>query len=184
MSVTVLDEKSALIIVDLQKGIAGIPTLQPLDDVVENTNLLSAAFRRRGLPVVLVVAAGGSPGRTQAPSRHMELPADFTELLPALATGPDDHRVVKYARGAFSKTDLEEYLSSRGVTQVVLTGVATSNGVESTARQAYEAGLNVTLATDAMTDANAEAETYSLTRVFPKIAELGTAEEIVGLLAA
>ena len=184
MSVTVLDEKSALIVVDLQKGIAGIPTLRPLDEVVVNTNLLSEAFRQRGLPVVLVVAAGGSPGRTEAPARHMKFPADFTELLPALETGPDDHRVVKYARGAFSKTDLEAFLSSRGITQIVLTGVATSNGVESTARQAYEAGLNVTLATDAMTDANAEAEAYSLTRVFPKIAELGTAQEIIALLGA
>lgn len=182
MPVTALDEKSALIVIDLQKGIAAFPTLRPLDEVVENTNLLSEAFRQKGLPVVLVVAAGGSPGRTQAPARHMELPADFAELLPKVAVGPDDLHITKYARGAFSKTELEAFLAARGITQVVITGVATSNGVESTARQAYEAGLNVTLATDAMTDGNAEAEAYSLTRVFPKIAELGTAREIVDLL--
>jgi len=65
----------------------------------------------------------------------------------------------------------------------VLTGIATSIGVESTARQAYESGWHVTLATDAMTDINADAHGNSLTRIFPKLGETGTTEEILALLS-
>jgi nicotinamidase-related amidase len=184
MPVTTLDAKAALIVIDLQKGIAGFPTLRPLDEIVEQVNSLSSAFRQRKLPVILVVAAGGSPGRTDAPARHMELPADFADLLPNLAVDPSDHRITKRTRGAFTGTDLEAYLREQGVTQVVVTGVATSNGVESTARHAYELGFNVVLPTDAMTDGNADAEAYSVTRVFPKLAETGTTKAILDLFEA
>ncbi|MHB8252502.1 MAG: isochorismatase family protein [Acidiferrobacter sp.] len=64
----------------------------------------------------------------------------------------------------------------------MVAGVATSNGVEVTARQAYELGFNVTLATDAMTDLYPDAHTYSVTRVFPRIGETGTTKEIIDLL--
>jgi nicotinamidase-related amidase len=79
--------------------------------------------------------------------------------------------------------DLEAYLKSTGVTQVVVCGVATSVGVESTARQAHELGFNVTLAVDAMTDISAEAHANSLERIFPQLGETGTAKEIVDLLS-
>ncbi|MDR3475980.1 MAG: isochorismatase family protein, partial [Devosia sp.] len=68
------------------------------------------------------------------------------------------------------------------VTQVVIVGVATSNGVEVTARQAYELGFNVTLAIDAMTDLQADAHAYSVTRVFPRIGETGATQDIIHLL--
>jgi nicotinamidase-related amidase len=64
--------------------------------------------------------------------------------------------VTKRTRGAFTNPDLEEHLKALGVTQVVLAGIATSSGVESAARQAYELGFNVTLAIDAMTDGSGE----------------------------
>ena len=64
----------------------------------------------------------------------------------------------------------------------MIVGVATSNGVEVTARQAYELGFNVTLATDAMTDLQADAHAYSVTRVFPRIGETGTTQEIINLM--
>jgi nicotinamidase-related amidase len=91
------------------------------------------------------------------------------------------HRAAR-SGGAFASTDLEERLKALGVTQVVVTGVATGTGVESTARQAYELGFNVTLAVDAMTDARPEAHDYSITNVFPKLGETGTAQEIIALL--
>ena len=90
--------------------------------------------------------------------------------------------MTKQTWGAFTGTDLEAHLRGLGVTQVVLAGVATSIGVESTARQAYELGFNVTLATDAMTDRDAEAHANSVTRIFPKLGETGTAQEVVDLL--
>ena len=63
-----------------------------------------------------------------------------------------------------------------------MTGIATGTGVESTARQAYELGFNVTLAIDAMTDTRAAAHDYSIRNVFPRLGETGTAQEIIALL--
>lgn len=179
---TTLDPKSALIVVDLQKGLVSLPTAHPIDGVVTHTRTLAEAFREQSLPVVLVNVAGGAPGRTQHPRRHRELPSGWTDLIPELNQQPKDHVVTKRTPGAFTNTGLEKHLKSWGVTQVVIVGVATSNGVEVTARQAYELGFNVTLVTDAMTDLQADAHDYSVTRVFPKIGETATTREIINLL--
>jgi len=95
-----------------------------------------------------------------------------------------ERRVARTKRtwGAFTNTDLEAHLKELKVTQVVIAGVATSIGVESTARHAYELAFNVTLAVDAMTDMNPDAHTNSITRIFPKLGETGTTEEIIRLL--
>ena len=182
MPFTTLDPKTALIVIDMQKGITAFPVLRPLAEVSETINGLLDAFHRHELPVVLVVAAGGSPGRTDQPARYPTPPAEALELLPDLRAAPGDQRVTKYARGAFSNTGLEESLKAQGVTQVVIVGVSTSNGVESSARQAYEAGFNVTLPVDAMTDGRADAHEHSLTKVFPRLAETGTAADVIALL--
>jgi nicotinamidase-related amidase len=102
--------------------------------------------------------------------------------LPQLGRQPSDIAVTKQSWGAFATTDLERQLKARGVTQVVVTGVATSGGVEATARQAYEQGFNVTLAVDAMTDLRQEAHEYSIRNVFPRLGETGSAQEIISLL--
>lgn len=168
MPLTTIDANTALIVIDMQKGIAGYPMLHPLGEIIGKINILSDAFRRNNLPVVLVVAAGSSPGRTEHSGRgSAPLAPDATELLPDLSHAPSDHLVTKYARSAFSGTGLEDYLKDKGVTQVVVVGIATSNGVESTARQAFEAGFNVTLAIDAMTDGNQQVHDHSIARIFP-----------------
>jgi nicotinamidase-related amidase len=96
---------------------------------------------------------------------------------------PDDLRVTKQTWGAFHGTDLDAQLQAHGVTQVVVTGVATSAGVESTARAAHEHGYNVVLATDAMTDLSAEAHDNSVERIFPRLGETATTAEILDRLA-
>jgi nicotinamidase-related amidase len=184
MAVTTLDPKTALIIVDLQQFILGVPAIHPVQDIIARSRELADVFRARGLPVVLVNVAGVAPGRTEEPPRGGGFPPGWTELLPALNRQPDDILVTKHSWGAFATTDLQAQLQARGVTQVVITGVATGTGVEATARQAYEAGFNVTLATDAMTDVRAEAHEYSLAKVFPRLGESGTTREILGLLGA
>jgi len=95
---------------------------------------------------------------------------------------PTDHAVTKYTPGAFTKTGLEDHLRGVGVTQIVLAGISTSNGVESTARQAYECGFHVALAIDAMTDVSMDPHIHSLTKTFPRLGETGTTQEIVDLL--
>lgn len=180
---TTLDRDTALIVVDLQKGIMSSPFIQPIGLVVERTRELLGAFRAQGLPVVLVNVSGAAPGRTEQPRRLPDiLPDGFTDFLPELDRQPGDIVVTKQPWGAFASTDLEERLKSLGVTQVVVTGVATATGVEATARQAYEQGFNVTLAVDAMTDARAEAHAYSIGTVFPRLGETGTTREIIHLL--
>jgi len=183
LPLTKLDPNTALIVIDLQKGIANAGSLHSITVVVDRTRQLLSAFRTKNLPVVLVNVAGRAPGRTeQGPRNGMSFPEGWTDLLPELNQQPNDIVVTKRSWGAFATTDLEQQLKSRGVTQVVVTGVATSVGVEATARQAYEQGFNVTLATDAMIDLREEAHQYSLTNVFPRLGETGSTKEILSLL--
>ena len=182
MTVTTLDAKTALIVIDLQKGIVSRPAVHPMDSVLKQAAALTQAFRRRGLPVVLVNVAGGAPGRTEQPRVRPDLQPGWTDFIPELDRQPQDHVVTKRTPGAFTNTDLEAHLKALGVKQVVIAGIATSNGVEVTARQAYELGFNVTLASDAMTDMRADAHDWSLTRVFPRIGETGTTQQIIDLL--
>jgi nicotinamidase-related amidase len=179
MSVTVLDPQTALIVIDLQKGIMAYLTVHPIEDVLAKSVQLSGEFRARNLPVVLVNVAGMAPGRNEQPPRTATFPPDWADLAPELGTGTGDHLVTKHTWGAFSKTGLADYLAQQGVTQVVICGVATSIGVESTARQAHELGLNVTLAVDAMTDMNKDAHVNSVTCIFPRLGETGTVADII-----
>jgi nicotinamidase-related amidase len=182
MTATTLDPKTALVVIDLQKGVVAFPAVHPLAEVVKHASALADAFRRHGLPVVLVNVAGGASGRTEQARNLAELPADWTDLVPELNRQPGDHTVTKRTWGAFTDTDLEQHLKTLGVTQLVIAGVATSLGVESTARHAHELGFNVTLAVDAMTDRNLDAHTNSIARIFPRLGETGTTQEIIDLL--
>ena len=123
------------------------------------------------------------PGARNSRGVKRLLPEGFSDLLPELNQQPGDIVVTKQTWGTFQSTDLESQLKAKGVTQVVLAGVATGTGVESTARQAYEHGFNVTLAVDAMTDTRLESHAYSLSHVFPRLGETGTTQEIIDLLA-
>jgi nicotinamidase-related amidase len=182
MPVTILDPKTALVVIDLQKGIVGLPTAHPTNDVVKHARELADAFRRHGLPVVLVNVDGGAPGRAEQKRSTRDFPAGWTDLVPELNQQPTDHTVTKRTWGAFTNTGLEKHLRDLGVTQVVIAGVSTSIGVESTARYAHENGFHVTLAVDAMTDMNADAHQNSITRIFPRLGETGTTQEIIELL--
>ncbi len=184
MALTTLDPNTALIVVDLQKGIVGLDFIHPIAAVIERSLALIDAFRKRGLPVVLVNVAGVAPGRTEQPRHNSKFPDGWADFIPELDPQPADILVTKVTWGAFASTDLESRLKAIGVTQVVITGVATGTGVEATARQAYEHGFNVTLATDAMTDGRPGAHDYSIRSVFPRLGETGTTQDIINLLAS
>ena len=182
MTISTLDAGTALLVVDLQKGIVGLPTAHPMGDIVENAARLAEAFRARKRPVVLINVDGAPAGRADRSLSRGALPADWTELIPELDRRSTDHVVTKRTWGAFTNTGLETYLRDNGVTQVVVVGVATTAGVESTARHAHELGFHVALAVDAMTDLDAEAHHNSVTRIFPKMSETGTTQQILDLL--
>jgi nicotinamidase-related amidase len=183
MPLTQLDPTAALIVIDLQKGITGMPTAQPATEVIGRASQLAKAFRKRGLPVVLVNVTGRAPGRSDAGFPKFAFPPDWSDLVPELDLQPSDHLVSKQRWGAFIGTDLHEYLQEEGVTQVFVVGIATSVGVESTARSAYDHGYHVVLVTDAMTDRSEEAHRYSVDAVFPRIAEVDSTENVLKALA-
>jgi nicotinamidase-related amidase len=183
MPITTLDDKTALVVIDLQKGLLAYPTLRPLPEIVTRAAELATAFRRHGLPVVLVNAAARAPGRTDQPRNALVHGADWLEFVPELGQRPGDLVITKRSPGAFGDSSLTADLRAHGVTQVVIVGVSTSNGVEATARGAYDLGFNVTLPLDAMTDMNVESHTHSIERVFPRIAETGTCADVLALLA-
>jgi nicotinamidase-related amidase len=182
MPLTKLDTTAVLVVIDLQKGIVGLPTVHPVGEVIGRTAQLARVFRARGLPVVLVNVTGRAPGRTDAGAPKFSFPADWAELVPELQQHPDDHIVSKQRWGAFIGTSLDDYLRQRGVTQVFLTGVATSAGVESTARSAYDHGYNVVLVVDAMTDRSEEAHRHCVEKIFPRLGETDTSDNVLKLL--
>jgi nicotinamidase-related amidase len=182
MSLTQLDPRTALILIDLQKGILGFLPEDVSAEIVGNAARLAAAFRRKNLPVVLVNVNAVPPGRTEIGRKLGALPPEFTEFAPELDRQKGDIVVTKRTAGAFMHTGLAEILRERGVTQLVICGISTSAGVESTARQAYELGFNVTVATDTVADTDPDSHHHSISRIFPKIGETGGQAEIIALL--
>lgn len=182
MPLTSLDTRAALIVIDLQKGIVALPTIHPTSEIVARSAQLARAFRARGLPVVLVNVTGAAPGRTDAGPRKFTFSDDWAELVPELEQHPGDILITKQRFGAFIGTRLDEILRERGVTQVFITGVATSAGVESTARSAYDYGYNVVFVVDAMTDRDADAHRLSVENIFPRFSETETTENVLKVL--
>ncbi|KAF1017260.1 MAG: Isochorismatase family protein YecD [Stenotrophomonas maltophilia] len=183
MPLSQLDPIPALVVVDLQKGIVALPTARPSADIVALSAQLARAFRARGLPVALVNVTGIAPGRVDA-HRPFAPPADWAELVPEQDARPSDHRVSKQRWGAFLGTDLDAWLRAAGATQVVLCGISTSIGVESTARNAHELGYNVVLVEDAMTDMVAQAHANSVQVIFPRVGEVTDTASVLQALQA
>ena len=183
MPLTKLDTTAALVVIDLQKGIVSLPTVHPVEEVIGRTAQLARAFRKRSWPVVLVNVTGRALGRTDSGMPQHSFPPDWAELLPELEQQLGDHLLSKKSWGAFLGTGLDEYLRQRKVTQVFLAGVATSAGVESTARSAYDLGYNVVLVVDAMTDRSADAHRHSIENIFPRLGETDSTENVLKAMA-
>jgi nicotinamidase-related amidase len=177
---------SALVLIDLQKGIVGMP-LAPRSghDVLAQSRNLAERFRAAGAPVVLVRVAFAEDF-ADAPSRNVDqpmprpqsgMPADWRELADGLA-GPKDILIVKRQWGAFYGTELDLQLRRRGVKTIALGGIATNFGVESTARQAWEHGYDVIVAEDACASMSAELHDVAIRHIFPRIARVMASADI------
>lgn len=174
--ITVDPKTTALVLIDLQQGILGYP-LAPLssDELVTQSKALAGQFRKAGAPVVLVNVAWAEDfaDALHAPvdySMHPEggLPAGFSTLADGLAT-PGDILITKRQWGAFTGTELDLQLRRRGVRTIVLGGVSTNMGVESTARQAWELNYGVIIARRATTGVDSEMHDFAMARIFPLI---------------
>ena len=169
--------RTALVAIDLQNLIVSFPT-QPRDahKVIQNTSLIASALRARGGFVVWVRVAFGvdnqdrlHPLCDQPMALPPNLPANSSEFAPGVAVEPQDHVVAKRQWGAFYGTDLDLQLRRRGLTTIILTGISTCFGVESTARAAYELGFEQVLVEDAMAARSAAEHEHTVTRIFPRL---------------
>lgn len=187
-SALMLDAKhTAIVVIDLQMGIIHLmgAAAQP---IIANTTSILAAARKAGAQPVLVHVGGSADGAdrlhqpTDAPMRAGAFPPDWMELIPELDRQPGDVVVFKRQWGAFYGTDLDLQLRRRGLASIVLCGIATEAGVESTARDAYELGYELVFASDAMTGMSPEAHANSIERIFPRLGRVRTTDQIVSAL--
>jgi len=178
MPLTTLDPNCALIVIDLQHGIVSLPTLHPADEIVARAAQLADAFRSHGLPVVLVNVEGAARGRSDIPARSSSA-KDWSVLVDALSPVTSDILITKHCWGAFTTTDLDAMLRARGVTQVILVGIATSLRGESSALSDHELRYNVVSALDAITDLNVESHQHTISRIFPRLGETTTSAELL-----
>ena len=190
MAVTKLDPWTALVLIDLQRGITALPTVHPADDVVRTAARLVSAWHERGLPVI-AVHVDYSPdfgdvlsARTDASPPPTKPSPDFAQLRPELGLDASDLSVTKRGWNAFYGTELDLQLRRRNVTGIVLAGISTSIGVESTARAAAERGYEVAVASDAVTDTNPLAHRASLEVILPRLGEIDTADRIIAGLSS
>ncbi|WP_322964649.1 hydrolase [Sphingomonas fuzhouensis] len=182
---TTLDPKTtALILIDLQKGIlpyAGGP--RSGDEVVAAAKPLATRFREAGAPVVLV-HVGFTP--ETMPSQTVDRPSlppqgtppEFSELVPDLRQ-PGDIVVLKHHWGAFTGTDLDLHLRRRGVRTVVIAGISTNMGVESTARSAWELSYDVVIAEDACASRSSDLHAFTIQNILPHIARVVASGDIM-----
>jgi len=185
---TIDTTKTALVVIDLQKGVTVQPTRPyPVQDVIGNAALLAGAFRKRRMPVFLVHVAqteGTSLNVISDESfvRSGPLPPDWSEFVPGIGPEQSDIIITKRQWGAFYGTDLELQLRRRGMNTIVLCGISTDFGVESTARFAYEYGFQQVFAADAMASRTDEQHDAAVRFIFPRMGRVRTTREILAAL--
>jgi nicotinamidase-related amidase len=190
MPVTEIDPTTALVLIDFQRGILALASQELVRPTAIVASRLAAGLRARGLPVILVRTAFSPDGRDAPRNRVSTVPAigalpeRYVDILDEIAPEPTDLVVTKRQPGAFHGTDLDLQLRRRGVTGIVIGGLFTSFGVESTGRAAYDHGFNVTFASDAMADLDPVAHAHSIEATLPRFGEVGDAASILTIIAA
>ncbi|HUY03034.1 MAG TPA: hydrolase [Rhodocyclaceae bacterium] len=183
--------RTALVVIDLQKGIVARQTApHAAERVVKNSAALATAFRDQGMPVFLVrvtpsadgkdalrpIADGAMPAQTPPP--------DWANIVPEMGPKPGDFVITKHQWGAFYGTELDLACRRRDIATIVLCGISTNIGVESTARCAYEYGYQQVFAEDAMAAMSAEEHQMTIGKIFPRIGRVRTTEQILAALRA
>ncbi|AJG99199.1 hydrolase [Clostridium beijerinckii] len=183
-------ETSALVLIDLQKGIAGggiSGSPHSIEQVIQNASKLVKEFSEKGAFIVLVRVSTvdgkdmAKPKTDLAPS-GMKYQEGWDELIPEIAGGKNAHIVTKRQWGAFYGTDLDLQLRRRGIDTIVLGGISTNIGVDTTAREAFQHGYNQIFVEDAMTAISKEEHEYVCKYIFPRIGKIRTSEQVVSLL--
>jgi len=189
-SIDIDKSSAALVVIDLQKGIAASPT-QPhtAATVVGNAVKLADAFRKNGMPVFLVHVVVSEADRLKPIADHQpwsasnqQRPTDWADIVPDLGPKETDIVIAKKQWGAFYGTELDLQLRRRGLNTIVLCGISTNVGVESTARFAYEFGYQQIFAEDAMAARSTEEHDNTLNHTFKRIGRVRSTEQILTAL--
>lgn len=178
---------TALVLVDLQEGILAYPFAPRSSDAVKAAGAeLARAFRKAGGLVVLTRVMYHPtfadalqqpvdrplPGGSGLPDNWGHFPAD-------LEVSSADVIIDKQNWGAFYGTGLDLQLRRRKIRTIVLGGIATNMGVESTARAAYEHNYNLIFADEAISSMAAEMHTFAMSTIFPLIGRVRSVPEII-----
>ena len=191
MDIIINKTTTALVVIDLQKGITAAPA-RPYDAkiVIANAAKLAKAFRKNNMPVFLVRVSTSADGKDRLapiidgenPWANRQMPADWSEIVSELGPEPADFLITKKQWGAFFGTDLDLQLRRRKIDTIVLCGIATNVGVESTARFAFEYGYQQIFAEDAMASRSAEEHNFTVKTTFPRMGRVRKTEEILSSL--
>jgi nicotinamidase-related amidase len=180
---------TAMVMVDLQKGIARGTAPHAADDVVARAAAIAAALRAAGGTVIWVHVDNAEDGAdrlrpvTDAPAGGDRPKApDHADLMPGLDVQPSDVIVTKRGWGSFYGTDLDLQLRRRGIRTVILGGISTNIGVESTAREAFDHNYQLVLVEDAMTCRRAEEHEHTLRTVYTKIGRIRSTADVLAAL--
>jgi nicotinamidase-related amidase len=185
----VLDPKqTALVAIDLQNALMAVPGApHSVADVTARTRRIADALRAQGGLVVWVRVNLNDflALPVDAPSQFggKDMPEELSHIAPAAGAQPPDMVITKRHWGAFAGTSLEQELRARGVETVILTGVATNIGVESTLRQGTGLGFAFVVSADACSALSEEEHRYSIEKIFGRLARVRTTEEVVAALA-
>jgi len=184
--ITALDKNTALVLIDFQNMVVETPVAHSIDEILNNTNKLIAAFRNKNLPIVFVNVKPKDALWIKS-RKDVKMPAfpndeNLYKITNKLNTDSGDIFITKHTWNAFFETALQEQLQKNSITGIVLAGISTSIGVEGTARAASELGYNISFALDAMSDRSQEAHEKSLQFIFPRIGETGTTADIIVML--
>ena len=112
----------------------------------------------------------------------MKLPADWSEIVPELGPEDGDVIVTKKQWGAFYGTELDLQLRRRKIDTIVLCGISTNIGVESTARFAFEYGFQQIFVEDAMSARSAQEHENSIKNSFPKMGRVRLTQDVLDSL--
>jgi nicotinamidase-related amidase len=181
-------KETALVLIDLQNGIVG-RQLAPhaAADVVKNSVKLADTLREKGGLIVFVRVNMRETMQLPvdaATQRPADIPAEASELVTELKVQPTDVIVTKRQWGAFYGTDLDQQLRRRRIRTIVMGGIATNIGVESTARAAMDRAYELVFAEDAMSSLSAEAHGFAIANIFPRMGRVRSTEQILAALGA
>ena len=174
---------TALILIDLQKGVLARPTAPHTATLVyERSKRLAARLRAAG-SLVVWVRVSFATDFADAPRAKVDEPGNLSALPPGWDEFPEplhpaDVMVTKRQWGAFYGTDLDLQLRRRGVRTIALGGIATSIGVESTARSAWEHAYELIICEDLCTDLSAETHASSFKHIFPRLARIASSDAV------